>query len=36
MSAVGHGVTELFASHPSTEKRVARLREYQQQLGPVR
>jgi heat shock protein HtpX len=36
MSAVGQGVVELFASHPSTEKRVARLREYAQQLGTLR
>ena len=36
MSAVGRGAAELFASHPSTEKRIARLREYQQQLGSLR
>jgi heat shock protein HtpX len=36
MSAVGGGVAELFASHPSTEKRVARLQQYAQQLGTLR
>jgi heat shock protein HtpX len=36
MSAVGGGVAELFASHPSTEKRVARLQQYAQQLGTFR
>lgn len=31
MSAVGPGLAELFSSHPSTEKRVQRLKEYETQ-----
>ena len=33
MSAVGPGLAELFSSHPSTEKRIQRLKEYQQQIA---
>lgn len=36
MSAVGPGLAELFASHPSTAKRVARLQQYDQQLAFLR
>jgi heat shock protein HtpX len=36
MSAVGPGLAELFASHPSTAKRVARLQEYEQQAAFLR
>lgn len=36
MSAVGNGVSELFASHPSTEQRIAKLREYAEQMGTTR
>lgn len=36
MSAVGPGLAELFASHPSTAKRVARLQEIEQQAAFLR
>jgi heat shock protein HtpX len=36
MSAVGPGLAELFSSHPSTEKRVQRLKEYEQQAAFLR
>lgn len=36
MSAVGPGLAELFSSHPSTEKRVRRLQEYEQQAAFLR
>jgi len=36
MSAVGPGLAELFASHPSTAKRVARLQQYEQQAAFLR
>lgn len=36
MSAVGPGLAELFSSHPSTEKRVQRLKEYEHQAAFLR
>ena len=36
MSAVGPGLAELFSSHPSTEKRVQRLKEYETQAATLR
>ena len=36
MSAVGPGLAELFSSHPSTEKRVQRLKEYETQAAFLR
>ena len=36
MSAVGPGLAELFASHPSTAKRVQRLQQYDQQMAFLR
>jgi heat shock protein HtpX len=36
MSAVGPGLAELFSSHPSTAKRIARLQQYEQQAAFLR
>ena len=36
LSAVGPGLAELFASHPSTAKRVQRLQQYDQQMAFLR
>jgi heat shock protein HtpX len=36
MSAVGSGLAGLFSSHPSTEKRVQRLQQYDQQMAFLR
>ena len=36
MSAVGPGLAELFSSHPSTEKRIQRLKEYESQVAFLR
>ncbi len=36
LSAVGPGLAELFASHPSTTKRIQRLQQYDQQMAFLR